>query len=70
MSGHDILKELRKEDGREQIELFTSVSHLIGRKSFNNNIRSLLKSKDIMKIERTKYDKGVRKNIIKFYLCD
>ena len=52
MGGTDILKELEREDGLERNELFKRVSHLVNQSSFKNNIRSLLKSRDIIKIER------------------
>lgn len=70
MSGLDVLKALRIQDGQDKHALYNRVNHLVNPHTFDKNIKSLLKSKDIMKIERTKYTNGVRKLIIKFYLLE
>lgn len=70
MSGLDVLEVLRKQDGLDKHTLYDRVSHLVNTSTFDKNIKSLLKSKEVMKIERTKYDKGVRRLVIRFYLLE
>lgn len=70
MSGLDVLKALRKNDGLEKKELYNKISHLVNPHTFDRNIKSLIKSRDVMKIERVKYNGGIRFLVIRFYLLE
>lgn len=68
MGAVDVLRALKKEDGLERNKLFERVSHLINKKSFDKNLRSLINSNDIFKIERIKFIEGSRTIVIRFFL--
>lgn len=68
MGGLDILKALREKDGLDRNALFERVSHLVNKKSFDKNLRSLLNASEIFKIERIKFIEGSRTIIVRFFL--
>lgn len=70
MSGLDVLRALRRLDGQDKHTLYNKVCHLVNPHTFDKNVKSLIKSKDIFKIERVKYNGGKRLLVIRFYLLE
>lgn len=70
MSQLDILNVLEKSGGLERNDLFNKVKHLFNKSSFEVNIKKLLRQNEIMQSERIKYNMGVKKTIIKYFICN